>query len=122
MPASSERASHWDWMLEHQSVLRTWCTNEFNTTDLRTSAEALPDHRVHYLDYEGEVSGNRGRVYREDFGSYQWLTDRNDQLIVLLRGERLLGQLTLQRERAGDWSLSFSQSKNESLRRVVPET
>ena len=26
--------------------------------------ERLPDHRRHYLDYEGPVSGNRGHVRR----------------------------------------------------------
>lgn len=36
----------------------------------RLSLEQLPDHRPFYLDYEGPISGGRGRITRIDDGSY----------------------------------------------------
>ena len=37
-------------------------------------AEASFDHRLVYLDYEGPVSGDRGRVRRVDAGTFAWRT------------------------------------------------
>ena len=36
-------------------------------------AERIQDHRREYLEYEGEISGGRGRVRRLDRGVCDWL-------------------------------------------------
>lgn len=63
---------HWDLFLERDGVLRTWslpAAPGAGPVDL----EALEhfDHRLAYLDYEGEVSGGRGTVKRLDTGTYE---------------------------------------------------
>jgi hypothetical protein len=67
---------HWDVMLETDSALATWSIapqhpvgNSFTCTATR-----LPDHRKEYLEYEGEISGNRGTVTRVSSGTYEQLS------------------------------------------------
>lgn len=58
--------SHLDWMFEAGEALSTW------STDLRTQFEnsfdtgcfKLSDHRLVYLDREGDLGGGRGSVLR----------------------------------------------------------
>ena len=53
LPEESPRATHWDFMLEREGVLRTWALEAEPTSGLEISAEQLPDHRLAYHDYEG---------------------------------------------------------------------
>jgi hypothetical protein len=74
------------------------------------AADALADHRLHYLDYEGPVAGNRGTVRQWDAGTFEWLRDTSHELAVTLRGRRLVGQVTLVRstDPPDRWSCSFA--------------
>ena len=68
---------HWDFMLEHGGVLKTWrLPASWPAAGQKLPAVALADHRLQYLDYEGPVSGDRGRVVRRDRGSYELLNRR----------------------------------------------
>lgn len=62
---------HWDLMLELErgALLATWrlARNPLETT-APIEAQRIGDHRRVYLDYEGELSGGRGRVRRLDRG------------------------------------------------------
>ena len=60
---------HWDLMLEHGEVLRTWAIDSPVVAGRDLPARALADHRRLYLDYEGEISGDRGHVRRIDTGT-----------------------------------------------------
>src|SRR5262249_5609576 len=53
---------HWDLMLERDGVLRTWAIDAPVVSGRDLPARSLGDHRLVYLDYEGEISGGRGRV------------------------------------------------------------
>ncbi|MFM8477175.1 MAG: hypothetical protein ACKOEO_15450 [Planctomycetaceae bacterium] len=73
---------HWDLLVARPNapaattwrLLRTPCINE------PIAAQALPDHRLVYLDYEGPVSGGRGSVQRLHGGEWQEMaTDSNCQ-------------------------------------------
>lgn len=95
---------HWDFLLERGDTLRTWrllqdpvglCDSD---STLTISAEALPDHRRHYLDYEGPVSNNRGTVRRWDRGQYELQAETADTVHVLLQGEKLAGRVVLERD------------------------
>ena len=57
LPDPRRRGVHWDFMLEHAGVLRTWALAEEPAPNKPISAEALADHRLAYLNYEGPVSG-----------------------------------------------------------------
>jgi hypothetical protein len=105
------RQSHWDLMLEFGSALRTWALkHELGASQRPEQAEALPDHRLEYLTYEGPVSGGRGTVTRWDAGPYEVELEAPAELRVSLTGQRLQGKLVLKRD-GGDghfWTVSFS--------------
>ena len=109
MPPESSRASHWDLMLEFAGSLRTWAVDELSQSGLATKAQALEDHRLEYLEYEGPISGGRGTVTRWDQGDYHVQRQSERELIVILHGKKLRGVARLQQE--GDrhcWLLSIS--------------
>lgn len=89
VPAGVARPTHWDLMLEEGGVLRTWALAEEPRLLVRIAAEQLPDHRLAYLSYEGEVSEGRGRVTRWDEGEYVPGPDADGRLAVVLGGKRL---------------------------------
>jgi hypothetical protein len=108
-PVGHARQSHWDLMLEWGPALRTWAVASELSDANDAEAESLPDHRLAYLDYEGPVSGDRGSVSRWDAGHYEVESDRNGDLIVLVRGRRLSGKLSLcQQPESHFWRVSFS--------------
>lgn len=107
---------HWDLMLEEGDVLKTWRLPQppeidpaSDETSLDLTAEALPDHRLVYLEYEGPVSGDRGEVSRWDQGTFTLLERSEDQLVALLTGEELAGRLTLKKQDSENrWSLNYT--------------
>jgi len=86
---------HWDLLLEMGSVLRTFALPSLPEPGAEIACKPLPDHRLMYLDYEGEISGGRGAVVRHDRGQYQIVSERNDELVLNLRGEKIVGRVSL---------------------------
>jgi len=82
-------------MLETDSALTTWSIPpQFPGLPFACPATRLSDHRKHYLDYEGEITGNRGTVARIDAGTYEQLSPETH----ILRGTRFSGKLTVENE------------------------
>jgi hypothetical protein len=108
-PPGSNRATHWDFMLEVGDVLRTWALVDEPRVGTPISAEALPDHRLAYLDYEGPVSRNRGCVTRWDAGHYSVEHETATDLRLRLHGTRLHCQANLSRKEdaPGIWCLEL---------------
>lgn len=79
MPAVGEegesvcRSTHFDWMLEYGGVLKTWATEPLDSMSRQheCTVEPIADHRLDYLQYEGEISRDRGRVERIVAGRYE---------------------------------------------------
>lgn len=94
---------HWDLMLETGpgGPLRTWAIDEEVVPGRDLSARALADHRAAYLDYEGEVSGERGSVRRVDRGEYEALEWSGELVRVRLVGAQLAGVVLLRKDAAG---------------------
>ncbi|HUE13293.1 MAG TPA: DNA polymerase ligase N-terminal domain-containing protein [Planctomycetaceae bacterium] len=88
---------HWDFLLEQGEKLRTWRLAQPPDAAGPIDAEALADHRLAYLDYEGPVSGGRGEVRRWDRGEYEVVESTSERLVVRLAGERLRGEASLER-------------------------
>jgi hypothetical protein len=110
IPGTPRGGVHWDFMLQQGETLRTWALKSEPEPEIEISADALADHRLAYLDYEGPVSGNRGTVSRWDYGDYEPLTDMPGNLVVQLKGGRLTGTACL-RATADDrqrWIFEFS--------------
>jgi hypothetical protein len=130
-PPDFGRASHWDLMLESGEVLRTWALarlpRAWEALRARTvescsqcaalgdgdsvEAEELGDHRREYLDYEGDVSGERGRVIRVGAGSYATIEESPDCWRVWLDGVGASNCVCLSRADAGDsgWTLAVGE-------------
>jgi hypothetical protein len=92
---------HWDLMLDVGDALRTWAIDAPIVAGADLPARALPDHRLAYLDYEGEVSGGRGTVRRIDRGTYVPRVWTADRVRVELSGDQLVGEAELRRVGAG---------------------
>ena len=95
---------HWDLMLEAGEHLRTWRLLELPGPEKVIAAEALPDHRALYLDYEGPVSGGRGEVRRWDAGTCEVVGDSDDAVDLELAGNVLRGRAELRRGESAGWT------------------
>lgn len=110
MPPGSLRASHFDLMLECDDVLWTWACDAVPRDNSPTFADPLPDHRLVYLTYEGEVSGDRGSVTRIAAGKYELLEETPQLMRVSLASDTIRGVLTIARgegEQAHRWRVSL---------------
>jgi hypothetical protein len=94
---------HWDFMLESGETLRTWRLERPPESGRPIIAKPLADHRRTFLDYEGEISGGRGRVNRWDHGEFEWLINEPRSVEVRLDGGRLRGQAQLHCGETDDW-------------------
>jgi DNA polymerase Ligase (LigD) len=97
---------HYDLMLESGDMLRTWRLSGPPIEGQAVIAEPLGNHRLAYLDYEGPVSGGRGRVERWDWGSLEWRRD-DDIIEVRIVGMRLAGVISLVRQPDETWTCCF---------------
>lgn len=108
-------------MLEVGDVLRTWAFQQLprdwhvphvTTAQLHAdcppisatntvAAEQLADHRRDYLEFEGEISGNRGCVVRIAVGYYQMELDSPMRCRVYVEGDQIQGCLELTRANVG---------------------
>lgn len=98
------RGLHWDFFLESGAILRTWALAKPPDTLEPVPAQALFDHRLAYLDYEGPVSGQRGTASRWDAGTAELVHESADELVVRLSGNRLQGVATLTGQAAVVWT------------------
>ncbi|MFN7182188.1 MAG: DNA polymerase ligase N-terminal domain-containing protein [Planctomycetota bacterium] len=76
---------HFDLMFEENNVLRTFQIDRIDNLleGVKVLGKNIQDHRLIYLDYEGEISGNRGYVKIFDKGYYQ-VNKKTDNLFELL--------------------------------------
>jgi hypothetical protein len=82
---------HFDLMLESDGKLRAWRLIGDPSSSRPVPVEPLGDHRIAYLDYEGPVSGGRGRVVRWDSGAYEIVDESPTELRLALAGTRCRG-------------------------------
>lgn len=108
-PAAFARGDHYDWMFEVDGQLLTWASEQWSaaTQPVEFAALPLPPHRLAYLDYEGEVSGNRGTVRRVEAGTHRLLDVSNDRFVFNVQGDRT-GTLTVYRTApSGSWGIAL---------------
>lgn len=69
------RGHHLDWFFavnpNPDKPLLTWSTPIHWSPESDLAVWRLPDHRARYLDYDGDLSGDRGQVQRLVSGTYQ---------------------------------------------------
>jgi hypothetical protein len=81
---------HYDLLLERGGVLKAWRLKQ-EPLSFPLKAEPNFDHRLRYLDFEGELEGHRGSVSRWDSGFMTWLSDDDFELA----GKKLRGRFRL---------------------------
>ncbi len=98
---------HYDFLLEDGEVLKTWALLHLPEPGLEILCNALADHRSIYLDYEGPISGGRGKVTRWDRGIYSVELWTDDKIHVELAGAKLAGRVELRRQTKSSKQWSF---------------
>jgi len=98
---------HWDLMLETVDALHTWRLPQPPRGAETFTTVRIGEHRLAYLDFEGPVSDNRGRVRRWDAGHFEWLQKDEGQIVVRLDGATMKGLLRLDRQEEQQWLLRF---------------
>ena len=94
---------HWDLRMQDGDVLKSWRLLEPLAAGHWISAEQIPDHRSHYLEYEGPISGDRGTVVRLQSGHFS-VRGENDlgEQVYDLFGCELATQATLRQDKPGN--------------------
>lgn len=121
MPADASRPSHWDLLLEREQACWT-CAIEVLPAGLANSgpgeveATRLPDHRKHYLSYQGPLTKQRGDVTQVLAGDCVWLEDTSQRIAARLRFDNRENcnacLLTAKRNQGDIWLVSLT-TKNE---------
>ncbi len=80
-----DNGHHFDWMLARAGdagpLITFRCRARIDVECAPgASLERLPDHRRHYLTFEGELSRNRGRVTRVATGRCNIIRESSDRL------------------------------------------
>ncbi|WP_280234875.1 ATP-dependent DNA ligase [Nocardia cyriacigeorgica] len=102
------RRLHWDVRLERDGVLVSWAVPKgppTNTKDNRLAVHT-EDHPMEYLDFHGTIPKGEyggGEMTIWDTGTYEAEKWREDEVIVVLRGERLHGRYALIRTGGKNW-------------------
>ena len=100
---------HWDFMLEKEGKLCTWRLAMPPLGEMvELQAEAILDHRLEYLEYEGPVGGNRGKVARWDRGGYEMQgSEEWGRWDIVIQGERLRGHVILEKIDGTAWLFCY---------------
>jgi len=89
---------HWDLMIEHGDVLKTWRLDnppEKLATE-KTKATPIFDHDKKFLTYQGFVNNSTGTVELVDEGLCRITSDRENNFKISFEGKTLKGIFNLQ--------------------------
>lgn len=79
---------HLDWLFEVEGTLRAFATDIFDPLQAtEKEATRLADHRIMYLDFEGEISGGRGHVVQRLAGTYESHVDNSESFTARITWE-----------------------------------
>jgi bifunctional non-homologous end joining protein LigD len=104
------RRLHWDLRLEHDGVLASWAIPRGIPRDPARNHLAVhtEDHPMEYLDFHGEIPAGEygaGRMTVYDQGTYTAEKWRDNEVIVVLRGNRTTGRYALFQTAGKDWMI-----------------
>jgi hypothetical protein len=111
-------STHWDWLIERvtgeERVLTFRLESPWPILDDLSAdafrAERLDDHRAMYLEYEGQVSGDRGEVLRVASGSVDWTHLSESRIEVWIRWKQIFAN------RLPDWCNRLVTRTHEPVR------
>ena len=101
---TQDEGEHFDLMLEEGETLLTWSFDAFPESGL--TCKCLFDHRLRYLDFEGDIGGSRGSVARVESGTFDMIARMPESFHIALRGARLRGNFRLVQSDEDVWTLT----------------
>lgn len=104
------RRLHWDLRLERDGVLVSWAVPRGIPPDPARNHLAVhtEDHPLEYFDFHGEIPAGEygaGRMVIYDQGTYTTEKWRDDEVIVVLQGNRVSGRYVLFQTSGKDWMI-----------------
>ena len=102
-----ENTRHFDLMLEQGNVLLTFSFADFPQAPAK--CKSLMEHRLRYLEYEGDMGSGRGTVRRVESGTFDLMAQTENAIHLHLRGLRLQGTFCLTNEREDVWRFEAAQ-------------
>ncbi|CAN5544845.1 hypothetical protein BH20ACT19_BH20ACT19_11320 [soil metagenome] len=101
---------HWDLRLEHDGVLASWALPKGIPAHPKENRLAVrtEDHPLSYLDFHGDIpkgSYGAGTMVIWDRGTYVPEKFRDDEVMVVLAGERVAGRYVLFQTRGKNWMI-----------------
>jgi hypothetical protein len=107
---------HWDLMLEHDDVLKTFRIDRPPERWNDEVAQAIPifDHEKRFLTYEGPVNKGLGHVEIVERGGYQTVSQTLNSWHLDLQGTVLRGAFVLRGVDAHSWTLTMLSSNNNA--------
>lgn len=93
-----DRTWHYDWMIEQEGNERLVCFRvtvrvDELTPGARFEGDRLADHRRAYLEYEGEISGGRGRVTRVAAGECGGWRETEERGSIVMGAVEVVGRV-----------------------------
>jgi bifunctional non-homologous end joining protein LigD len=119
-------ALHWDLRLEHDGVLASWALPKGIPPDPRQNRLAVrtEDHPLEYLDFSGEIPRGQyggGEMGIWDRGTFEEEKFRDDEVIVVLQGERVAGRYVLFQTSGKNWMIHRMDPPQDPGRELLPE-
>ena len=117
---------HWDLRLEREGVLASWALPRGvpGHPDENRLAVRTEDHPLEYLEFHGEIpKGSYGAGTMEiwDSGTYACEKFRDDEVIVVLDGERVQGRYALIRTKGKNWLIHRMDPPSDPGAEPMPE-
>jgi bifunctional non-homologous end joining protein LigD len=116
------RRLHWDFRLERDGVLVSWAVPRGIPTDTRSNRLAVhtEDHPLEYATFAGTIPRGEyggGAVTIWDAGTYETEKWRDDEVIVVLHGERAIGRFALIRTEGTNWLMHLMKDQDPTPHR-----
>lgn len=116
---------HWDLRLERDGVLASWAVPRGIPPDPRENHLAVhtEDHPLPYLEFSGEIPPGQygaGRMTIWDTGTYETEKWTDDEVVVVLSGERSRGRYVLFRTKDDQWMIHRMDPPEDPTREPMP--
>ncbi|MEJ7891963.1 MAG: non-homologous end-joining DNA ligase [Solirubrobacteraceae bacterium] len=120
-------ALHWDLRLEHEGTLASWAVPRGIPPDPKRNHLAVrtEDHPLEYLDFHGDIpAGNygAGTMTISDQGVFELEKWRDEEVMVVLHGERVQGRYVLFRTDGKNWMIHRMDPPQDPQREAMPQT
>lgn len=120
------RRLHWDFRLEKDGVLVSWAVPRGIPEDPKRNhlAVHVEDHPLDYIDFAGRIpagSYGAGEVSIWDAGTYETEKWRDDEVMVVLHGDRLQGRYVLFQTDGENWMMHRMDPPQDPEREPQPK-